>query len=192
MKVTRIESGQVTVVVTWHVRQGHEQEFDAWFRDVSAAALKFPGHLGLNVVHHDARESEYVIVFRFDTDEHLKAWMNSDVRRDFLKKAEQFREEMPSYHVERGLEYWFETDDTKAPARWKMAIVTVLGVWPVSILVSKSLAPLIGSLPPILQALVVSVGIVCLLTWVVMPLLVKLFRPLLKHTPLGGNSDENS
>ena len=30
MKVTRIESGQVTVVVTWHVRPGHEQEFDAW------------------------------------------------------------------------------------------------------------------------------------------------------------------
>ena len=75
MKVARIESGQVTVVVTWHVRQGHEQEFDAWFREVSAAALKFPGHLGLNVVHPGDNGSEYVIVFRFDTDEHLKVWM---------------------------------------------------------------------------------------------------------------------
>jgi len=185
MKVTQIENGQVTVVVTWHVRPGHEQEFDAWFREVSVAALKFPGHLGLNVVHHDARESEYVIVFRFDTDEHLKAWMNSDVRREYLKKAEQFREEQPKYHVERGLEYWFETDDAKAPARWKMAIVTVLGVWPVSILVSSALAPLIGGLPPLLQALVVSVGIVSLLTWVVMPLLVKLFSPLLKQRTVG-------
>ncbi len=181
MNVTRIDSGQVTVVVTWHVRPGHEGEFDAWFREVSAAALRFPGHLGLNVVHHDARESEYVIVFRFDTDEHLAAWMNSDVRRDFLIKAEQFREEQPTYHVERGLEYWFETAGTKAPPRWKMAIVTVVGVWPVSILVSNVLAPLIGGLPPVLQALVVSVGIVCLLTWVVMPLLVKLFGPLLKQ-----------
>jgi len=186
MKVTRIESGQVTVVVTWHVRQGHEQEFDAWFRDVSAAALKFPGHLGLNVVHRNARESEYVIVFRFDTDEHLKAWMNSDVRRDFLRKAEQFREEQPTYHVERGLEYWFETDGSQAPARWKMAIITVLGVWPVSILVPKTLSPLIGGLPPVLQALVVSVGIVCLLTWIVMPLLVKLFSPLLKRAQCKG------
>jgi antibiotic biosynthesis monooxygenase (ABM) superfamily enzyme len=185
MKVTRIESGQVTVVVTWHVRQGHEQEFDAWFRDVSAAALKFPGHLGLNVVHPGDQGTEYVIVFRFDTDEHLKAWMESDVRREFLEKAEQFREEQPTYHVERGLEYWFETGDTKAPPRWKMAIVTVLGVWPVSILVSSALAPLIGSLPPILQALVVSIGIVCLLTWVVMPLLVKLFSPLLKQRSVG-------
>jgi antibiotic biosynthesis monooxygenase (ABM) superfamily enzyme len=181
MKVTKIESGQVTVVVTWHVRQGHEQEFDAWFREVSAAALRFPGHLGLNVVHHDTRESEYVIVFRFDTDEHLTAWMNSDVRRDFLAQAEQFREEQPTYHVERGLEYWFETDGSKAPPRWKMAIITVLGVWPVGILVSNALAPLIGSLPPVLRALMVSVGIVYLLTWVVMPLLVKLFSPLLKQ-----------
>jgi hypothetical protein len=181
MKVTRIESGQVTVVVTWHVRPGLEPEFDAWFRDVSAAALKFPGHLGLNVVHQDARESEYVIVFRFDTDENLKAWMNSDIRREFLKKAEEFREKQPSYHVERGLEYWFETDGAQAPARWKMATVTVLGVWPVSILASRALAPLTGNLPPILQALVISIGIVCLLTWVVMPLLVKLFSPLLKQ-----------
>jgi len=185
MKVTRIESGQVTVVVTWHVRQGHEQEFDAWYRAVSAAALTFPGHLGLNVVHPNDNGSEYVIVFRFDTDEHLKTWMNSDVRRDFLAKAEQFREEQPTYHVERGLEYWFETDGSQAPARWKMALVTVLGVWPVSILVSKALAPLVGGLPPILQALVVSIGIVCLLTWVVMPLLVKLFSPLLKQRTNG-------
>jgi antibiotic biosynthesis monooxygenase (ABM) superfamily enzyme len=185
MKVARIESGQVTVVVTWHVRPGHEQEFDAWYRDVSAAALKFPGHLGLNVVHPGDRGTEYVIVFRFDTDEHLSAWMESDVRREFLKKAEQFREDAPSYHVERGLEYWFETDNAKAPARWKMAIITVLGVWPVSLLVSKSLAPLIGSLPQILQALAVSIGIVSLLTWVVMPVLVKLFSPLLKQRTNG-------
>jgi antibiotic biosynthesis monooxygenase (ABM) superfamily enzyme len=62
-----------------------------------------------------------------------------------------------------------------------MAVITVLGVWPVSILVSSALAPLIGGLPPVLQALVVSFGIVCLLTWIVMPLLVKLFGPLLKR-----------
>lgn len=185
MNVTRIDSSQVTVVVTWHVRPGHEEEFDAWFREVSAAALKFPGHLGLNVVHHDARQSEYVIVFRFDTDEHLAAWMNSEVRRDFLVKAERFREAQPTYHVERGLEYWFETAGTPAPPRWKMAIVTVVGVWPVSVLVSTLLAPLIGGLPPLLQALAVSVGIVCLLTWVVMPLLVKLFSPLLKQRSVG-------
>lgn len=29
MNVTRIESSQVTVVVTWHVRSRREQEFDA-------------------------------------------------------------------------------------------------------------------------------------------------------------------
>jgi antibiotic biosynthesis monooxygenase (ABM) superfamily enzyme len=185
MKVTKIENGQVTVVVTWHVRKGCKQQFDAWFREVSAAALRFPGHLGLNVVHHDTRESEYVIVFRFDTDEHLTFWMNSDVRRDFLKKAEQFREEQPTYLVERGLEYWFETNDSKAPARWKMAIITVLGVWPVSLLVSSVLAPLTGGLPLVLRALLVSVGIVCLLTWVVMPLLVKLFSPMLKQGTVG-------
>ena len=83
------------------------------------------------------------------------------------------------------MEYWFETADATAPPRWKMAIVTVLGVWPVSILVPSALAPLIRTLPPVLQALVVAVGIVTLLTWVVMPLLVKLLGPLLKQRPVG-------
>lgn len=89
---------------------------------------RLSGFPDISVVHHDARASEYVIVFRFDTDEHLQAWMNSDVRREFLAKAQQFRDEQPTYHVERGLEYWFETDGAQAPARWKMAIITVLGV----------------------------------------------------------------
>jgi antibiotic biosynthesis monooxygenase (ABM) superfamily enzyme len=44
------------------------------------------------VVHPGDKGTEYVIIFRFDTDEHLRAWMESDVRREFLEQAEQFRE----------------------------------------------------------------------------------------------------
>ena len=73
-----------------------------------------------------------------------------------------------------------------------LAIVLLAGAILCGGLVSSALAPQIGGLPPVLQALVVSVGIVCLLTWIVMPLLVKLFSPLLQRAPKGGNSDEIS
>jgi hypothetical protein len=176
-------SGPLTVVVTWRVRPGREQEFEAWRREISAAALRFPGHLGIDVIPPCAKPGEYVVLFRFDTYEHLRAWQESDIHRELLKKAEPFRESVPAYHTESGLEYWFAPPGiAQAPPRWKMALVTVLGVWPVSLLVSWLLMPLINRQPLALQALFMAVGIVFILTWVVMPLLVRIFKPWLNKT----------
>jgi uncharacterized protein len=57
-----------------------------------------------------------------------------------------------------------------------MALVTVVGVWPASMLVPWVLNPLIRGLPSALQALLGAIGIVILLTWVIMPLLVKILK----------------
>lgn len=174
------ESGPLTVVVTWRIRHGCEREFEAWRREIAAAALKFPGHMGIDVIIPSGGGTEYVVIFRFDTYAHLRAWQESDIRRELLKKAEPFRERAPAYRLESGLEYWFaQSDAPKSPPRWKMAIVTVLGVWPVSLVVSWALNPFIGNSPPSLQALFMAVGIVILLTWAVMPVLVRILRPWL-------------
>jgi uncharacterized protein len=178
------ETGPLTVVVTWRIRQGSEREFEAWRREISAAALEFPGHMGINVITPSGSQREYVVIFRFDTYEHLRTWQESDIRRKLLKKAEPFREQEPSYRLESGLEYWFAPPGVPAsPPPWKMAIVTVLGVWPVSMLVPWLLNPLIANLPQLLQALLVSIGIVILLTWAVMPVLVRILSPWLKCRP---------
>lgn len=178
------ETGPLTVVVAWQVRQGSEREFEAWRREISAAALEFPGHMGVNVILPSGTAREYVVIFRFDTYEHLRAWQESEIRRDLLKKAEPFRESEPSYRLESGLEYWFAPPGTTAsPPRWKMAIVTVLGVWPVSMLVSLLLTPLIADFPLPMQTLFVAVGIVIVLTWAAMPVLVRILRPWLERRP---------
>ena len=178
------ETGPLTVVVTWRVRQGREREFEAWRHEISAAALEFPGHMGVNVILPSGTEREYVVIFRFDTYEHLRAWQESDIRRELLKKAEPFREHEPSYRLESGLEYWFAPPGAPAsPPRWKMAIVTVMGVWPVSMLVPRLLSPLIADYSPLLQTLLVSVVMVIVLTWAAMPVLVKILRPWLEHRP---------
>ena len=179
------DSGPLTVVVTWHVRQGAEGEFEAWRQEVSAAALKFPGHMGINVIRPGDAAGEYVVIFRFDTFDHLRTWQESDVRRRLLKKADSFRVGEPSYHFQSGLEYWFTPSRQQhSPPNWKMALVTVLGVWPVSILVPWLINPFIANQPPWMQALWVAAGIVILLTWVVMPILVRFLRPWLEQTPL--------
>jgi len=174
------KSGPLTVVVTWRVKPGREGEFEAWRRVISAAALEFPGHLGINVIRPGVTPGEYVVIFRFDTYEHLRAWQESDIRRELLKKAEPFREREPSYRLESGLEFWFAPPGVPAsPPRWKMALVTVVGVWPASLLVPWLLHPVTGSLVLPLRALLTAVGIVILLTWAIMPLLVRILRPWL-------------
>jgi len=176
------DSGPVTVVVTWRVRSGREAEFETWRREIAAAALKFPGHMGINVIRPWAASGEYVVIFRFDTYEHLHAWQDSSIRRGLLRQTKSFRDSEPSYRLESGLEFWFAPPDAPvSPPRWKMALVTVVGVWPASLLVPWLLNPLTGNLPASLAALLVAVGIVILLTWAIMPLLVRILRPWLQQ-----------
>jgi len=183
MTVSAQESGPLTVVVTWRIRPGRESEFETWRREIAAAALEFPGHLGINVLRPGVTPGEYVVIFRFDSYEHLRAWQESDVRRELLKKAEPFREKKPTYRLESGLEFWFAPPGVPAsPPRWKMALVTVVGVWPASLLVPWLLHPVTGNLPAPLSALLIAVGIVILLTWAIMPLLVRLLRPWLHRS----------
>lgn len=174
------ENGPVTVVVTWRVRKGREREFEAWRHEIAVAALEFPGHMGVNVILPSGTEREYVVIFRFDTYQHLRAWQESAIRQELLKKAETFRETPPSYRLESGLEYWFAPPGVPAsPPRWKMALVTVMGVWPASMLVSWLLNPLVSGAPSVLKALLAAGCIVILLTWVIMPVLVKILKRLL-------------
>lgn len=63
------------------------------------------------------------------------------------------------------------------PARWKMALLTWLAVWPATVLVRAAFQPMLGSvLPPLVLAGIGTAGVVALLTWLVMPLYVKAAR----------------
>lgn len=69
----------------------------------------------------------------------------------------------------------------EAPSRWKMALLTWIAVWPVSIAEQALLNPLIGqSAPRVVHAGAVAGAIVVVLTWVAMPLLVRVARRFLQ------------
>jgi antibiotic biosynthesis monooxygenase (ABM) superfamily enzyme len=59
------------------------------------------------------------------------------------------------------------------PPCWKMAVLSWMAVWPVSMLMRAILKPVLGpNFPKILAAGLVAAGIVVTLYWVAMPLLV--------------------
>ncbi len=179
-------SEPLTVVATWKVKPGKEAAFEELQRAFTRESAKFPGYLGVSLMCNPTPSGEYVVIYKFDCQDHLDAWQESSVRQELLRKAEPLRADVVRYQIGNGLEFWFTSPTSSAhPPRWKMAIITALGVWPVSILVSSALKPFLASVPELLQAFFIAVGIVIILTWVVMPVLAKIFRSWLEYHSQG-------
>jgi len=77
-----------------------------------------------------------------------------------------------------GLEAWFRSPGSPPP-RWKMATVTLLGVYPVSLLIGFFVGPHLRELSLPLYLFIASALMVSCLTWIVMPQLARWFKPWL-------------
>ena len=79
-----------TVIIGQKVRPGCEQEFEAWQVDVNSKAAAYPGFLGAEINPPTAVQSDWVVVYRFDSVAHVQAWINSATRQDLLASGERF------------------------------------------------------------------------------------------------------
>jgi antibiotic biosynthesis monooxygenase (ABM) superfamily enzyme len=169
----------VTGVVLRRVKRGREQEFEEWLSGILAAANEAPGYLGSEVLRPGAGEDddEYRIVFRFDHASNLHAWENSEERQRWRRRAEPLVHE-EKYQVLTGLETWFTLPSKAgetAPPRYKMVIVTWLGVFPIVTVIFSLFGHWLNMLPTLVRTLVFTVVMVTLMTYVVMPRLTRLF-----------------
>lgn len=174
------ESQQVTAIISHLVRSGREQGYEEWIRGISAAAKTFEGHQGVNIIRpRDRTHPEYVVVLRFDRYANLKRWLQSDTRRDWIEQLTPLIEKPEEIQALTGLETWFNLPKSplKAPPpRHKMALVTWLGVFVTLATLSRLLAPLLLTLPVLINQLITTGLVVFLLTYFVMPRLTRLFR----------------
>jgi uncharacterized protein len=172
-------SGSVTVCVRWKVKSGKEREFQDWLSGVGRAAAQFPGHQGLTVLRPSGPGSaEYVYIFRFDTYPHLRRWEESAERQDWVARARELTDGQSRKQVVTGLEYWFALPELPAgppPTRAKMAIVTLLAIYPLSLALPALLAPVLTPVPALLRSLIISVLLILLMTYVVMPRVTRFF-----------------
>ena len=80
-----------------------------------------------------------------------------------------------------GLEAFFRDPQHSPPPRWKMAIVTWLGVFPSVLFWSSTLPKVLPGLPSLGVMAIINVFVVVTLAWGVMPLLTKLFAGWLRQ-----------
>lgn len=169
----------VTAVITHLVKPGREEGYQEWIEGIIPVAKTFKGHLGINILRpQKGVTGEYIIVLHFDHHEHLQAWLESDVRREWIERAKPLIQESENIQVLTGLETWFELPRRPQkfpPKRYKMALLTWLAVFVTLSTVRYLLSPLLVPVPELL-AQIITIGIVvCILTYIVMPQLTRLF-----------------
>ncbi len=171
--------GPFTTVVRRTIRSGKEQAFEEWLKGIMQDAKDFDGHLGAGIIRPSLHSHpEYVIVFRFDTYDHLISWETSEIRREWVQRVQPLITGETSVQRMTGLEYWFTVPDhpgSTPPPRYKMAFVTWLALFPLVIAVPPLLLRYIGMLPSWGQVMIIAAVMVLLMTYVVMPQMTRLF-----------------
>jgi uncharacterized protein len=166
----------IYVAITRRVRAGYEAEFQQALREFFQTSFAHGGVLGASMLipppGSDSRE--FGILRTFADEKERDAFYASPMFKSWEERARTLTEGEPVYRQLHGLEAWFRSPTP--PPRWKMAVATFLGVFPVAMILNLMLGPTIKSWPFILRNAVFNASVVALLTWVVMPLITRALR----------------
>jgi hypothetical protein len=156
------------------VRAGQEQAFEAWLDELAGVAAQYPGHQGVTIIppRAPAEDREYVIIFRFDSAEHLRTWQNSDQRREMIARSASMADEPPRERELTGLETWFSIPGgqvRRPPAAWKMWLLSSAAIYPLITVLSLALGPFLVDVPLAARFAITTPLLGALMTWIVMP-----------------------
>jgi antibiotic biosynthesis monooxygenase (ABM) superfamily enzyme len=170
----------ITTIVRHNIRLGAEKNFENWVHEIAEKISVFQGFKGVFTIRSKAeRESnEYIVVFQFENMNNLIEWMNSKERNLELKKLSKFSKKEMQLDFHDSIGFWFTGDkvEEKKPPKWKMALLTWVAVFPMVLILLDLFSKLLPSFPLALKVLFVTITLVTLLTWFLLPNLTKIFK----------------
>jgi len=171
----------VTTIFTRIVKTDRIQDFEAWLRGINEVVRQFDGYLGMDVIRPgDHDHPEYVIILRFEDYDDLKEWQESRHRFEWVEKSNDMTIGDPYLQEAHGLESWFTLPGRQTavlpPAKYKMAVLTVVAIYPLILLAGTALTLLPQELPPLIATLITVIVVGISMTYLVMPRITRLFR----------------
>jgi len=165
----------VHVAITRKILPGKEEEFKEALRQFLGESFLHGGVQGAAMITSlpGAAAGEIGILRTFANEAERDAFYESKRFKEWEAYASKITEE-PEYRNLRGLEAWFRSPS--APPRWKMALLTLCGVYPTSVFLALTVGRFIQDIPLIARALIIASCMVGLLTWLVMPWIVSIAR----------------
>jgi antibiotic biosynthesis monooxygenase (ABM) superfamily enzyme len=167
----------VTVVIRRRVRSGRQAEYEAWLERFIQETSSFPGYLGVDV-HRPAANAplDYVSVVRFASVEDLRAFEQSDLRRDALREVIPFVEGDAAWERLTGLEFWFAPPPgavVPQPSRFRMALLLSALVYGLVLSIGQLVALGLADAPAQARLLLTITIEVFLMVYVLMPWITK-------------------
>jgi antibiotic biosynthesis monooxygenase (ABM) superfamily enzyme len=163
----------VTEIITVSVKSGMEEAYHAWVDRIRQMEAEFPGYRGLQLQPPiPGVQDDWVSLLRFDTAEHLNAWLESDARREALKEAETFVDRTREQQVATSFSGWFTFGDApgQVPPNWKQSMVVLLTLYPIVMLEQMFLNPQLQSLDKALGIFIGNLLSVAVTGFVLIPL----------------------
>lgn len=172
----------VITVVRVKPKEGFEKQTLDWFHSIAESASHFKGLLSSEVFETNRQipQKEIINIFRFDDYENLMLWENSEERKNYIETGKIYFEQTKEKQQFTGLEFWFEKKDSELDhplVKWKMMALTTATIF----ILLNSLIPLCSklflavNLPDLLRSLLNVIILVCLMTYFIMPFLIKMF-----------------
>ena len=138
----------VTEIITVSVKPDMEEAYHDWVERIRQVEANFLGYQGLQLQPPiPGLQDHWVSMLRFDTAEHLNAWLESDARRAALQEVEPFIDKREQ-QVATSFSGWFNFADApgQVPPSWKQGMIVLLVLFPVVMLEIPYLNPLLSSL----------------------------------------------
>ncbi len=181
------EGGSLTVLINRTVPLADEENFQATLKDLLEDFNRFPGTSGSMVFRRGIGCAvEFSILHRFAKASDHEAWLGSP---EFSRWRSEVAPPEPSTgHIHRysGMDALFVSAQAPdAPPRWKMALILMLAVYPMSLVLSHWFAPVLARMSLFLGSLLTSVFMVFVMTYVLVPILTNLFQRWLQPSRSG-------
>ena len=190
----------VTAVFSRQAKAGQTAALEAVVEQIRQLITQAPGVDGVTVLRpHPDGPQIITMVAHFKSAADLDSWTSSPIRARLVAEADMLS--VDGLHVQQasGLDAWFQMPGQPLvvpPPRYKMAAVTWLALVPLLIGINLIGAPIQAGIPALLRPVPVSIVLVVLMTWVVMPWMTTAFRfwlfPARRGSPAANTSKTTS
>lgn len=168
----------VTQVIISKIKPGMDDIYRAWAVRIQQAQAKYPGYRGTYLQPPTEEKSgHWTTMLRYDTQEHLEAWLAAPERAELLRETGAFIESEELLRLATSFPGWVPLDPVtgKAPPNWKTALLVLLGLFPTVMLEMRFLSPCLASFNSSAATFIGNVLSVAITSFITMPLFIRWF-----------------